>query len=199
MRNLKHYSLTLLYYISIVVRGVLVVVLKPLNFTVELLYSIVSEWELDKPLRKSNTADEDEHLDYLNAEDPYYTKHHISVKRYTKKQHIKEQTHSVNILMRYSYNVYSGDGTLVEENLNSEEEAQTVIAHLRDAGVDTTDFTIQEQQHYTTTGLGRDPDLHQRSVEVTVTYGSKNLIIWLKKINYMVQKNKLFDSKNSIV
>jgi len=90
MRNLKHYSLTLLYYISIVVRGVLVVVLKPLNFTVELLYSIVSEWELDKPLRKSNTADEDEHLDYLNAEDPYYTKHHISVKRYTKKQHIKE-------------------------------------------------------------------------------------------------------------
>ena len=62
--------------------------------------------------------------------------------------------------MRYSYNVYSGTGVLVEENLNSEEEAHTVIAHLRDAGVDTTDFTIQEIEHYTTTGLGRDPDLH---------------------------------------
>ena len=62
--------------------------------------------------------------------------------------------------MRYTYNVYSGTGTLVEAQLNSEEEAQTVIAHLRDAGVDTTDFTVKQQAHYTTTGLGRDPDLH---------------------------------------
>ena len=62
--------------------------------------------------------------------------------------------------MRYTYNVYSGTGTLVEAQLNSEEEAQTVIAHLRDAGVDTTDCTVKQQEHYTTTGLGRDPDLH---------------------------------------
>jgi hypothetical protein len=62
--------------------------------------------------------------------------------------------------MRYTYNVYSGDGTLVEAQLNSEEEAQTVIAHLGDAGVDTRDFNIKQVEHYTTTGLGRDPDLH---------------------------------------
>tara|TARA_B100001093_G_scaffold369019_1_gene353965 strand:- start:389 stop:577 length:189 start_codon:yes stop_codon:yes gene_type:complete len=62
--------------------------------------------------------------------------------------------------MRYTYNVYSGDGTLVEAQLNTEEEAHVVIAHLGDAGVDTRDFTIVKQEHYTTTGLGRDPDLH---------------------------------------
>ena len=62
--------------------------------------------------------------------------------------------------MRYTYNVYSGTGTLVEANLNSEEEARIVIEHLSDAGVDTRDFTIAKQEHYTTTGLGRDPDLH---------------------------------------
>ena len=62
--------------------------------------------------------------------------------------------------MRYTYNVYSGDGTLVEANLSSEEEAQVVIAHLSEAGVDTRDFSVECVQHYTTTGLGRDPDLH---------------------------------------
>ena len=62
--------------------------------------------------------------------------------------------------MRYTYNVYSGTGVLVEENLNSEEEARVVIAHLLEAGVNTTDFRIRQQEHYTTTGLGRDPDLH---------------------------------------
>jgi len=62
--------------------------------------------------------------------------------------------------MRYTYNVYSGTGTLVEANLNSEEEARIVIEHLSDAGVDTRDFVVKQQEHYTTTGLGRDPDLH---------------------------------------
>ena len=62
--------------------------------------------------------------------------------------------------MRYTYNVHSGDGTLVEANLNSEEEARVVIEHLREAGVDTGDFTVRCIEHYTTTGLGRDPDLH---------------------------------------
>ena len=62
--------------------------------------------------------------------------------------------------MRYTYNVYSGDGTLVESQLNTEEEAHVVIAHLRDAGVDVGDFEVKCIEHYTTTGLGRDPDLH---------------------------------------
>ena len=87
---IMYYLKLTVYYCCVVVRGLVLLVLTPLNFIIEALYSIVSEWELDKPVYKSNTADEDEHLDYLNAEDPYYTKHHISVKRYTKKQHIKE-------------------------------------------------------------------------------------------------------------
>ena len=62
--------------------------------------------------------------------------------------------------MRYTYNVHSGDGTVVEANLNSEEEARVVIEHLREAGVDTGDFAVVCIEHYTTTGLGRDPDLH---------------------------------------
>lgn len=62
--------------------------------------------------------------------------------------------------MRYTYNVKSGDGTTVETNLNSEEEAYSVIAHLRDAGVDVADFEVEVVTHYTTTGMGRDPDLH---------------------------------------
>ena len=68
--------------------------------------------------------------------------------------------HTVNTLMRYTYNVYSGTGVLVEENLNSEEEARVVIAHLLEAGVNTSDFVVKQQEHYTTRGLGRDPDLH---------------------------------------
>ena len=57
MHNLKHLSLTLLYYIQIVVRGLLVVVLTPLNFVIEALYSIVSDWEPSKPLHKSTEQD----------------------------------------------------------------------------------------------------------------------------------------------
>ena len=59
MYNLKHYSLLSLYYISIVVRGLLLVVVTPLNFTFETLYSIVSDWEPSKPLHKSKDIDYD--------------------------------------------------------------------------------------------------------------------------------------------
>ena len=62
--------------------------------------------------------------------------------------------------MRYTYSIHSGTGTLVEENLGSEEEAHTVMQHLADAGVNTCAFTVVKHEHYTTTGLGRDPDLH---------------------------------------
>ena len=64
MYNIKHHALTLLYYISIVVRGLLLVVLAPLNFIVEALYTIVSDWEPSKPLHKSSgdDIDYDEHL-----------------------------------------------------------------------------------------------------------------------------------------
>ncbi len=62
--------------------------------------------------------------------------------------------------MRYTYSIHSATGTLIEENLNSEQDAYTVIQHLADAGVDTGAFTVSRVEHYTTTGLGRDPDLH---------------------------------------
>jgi len=64
MYNLKHLSLTLVYYISIVVRGLLVVVLAPLNFVFEALYTIASEWEPSKPLHTSSVddIDYDKHL-----------------------------------------------------------------------------------------------------------------------------------------
>ena len=64
MYNLKHLSLTLAYYASILTRGLLLVVLAPLNFIIEALYTIVSEWEPSKPLHKSSVddIDYDKHL-----------------------------------------------------------------------------------------------------------------------------------------
>ena len=64
MYNLKHLSLTLLYYASILTRGLLLVVLAPLNFIIEALYTIVSEWEPSKPLHTSSVddIDYDKHL-----------------------------------------------------------------------------------------------------------------------------------------
>ena len=64
MYNIKHLSLTALYYIQIVVRGALVIVLTPLNFTVEALYSMVSDWEPQKPLHKSHEVDYDDPDNY---------------------------------------------------------------------------------------------------------------------------------------
>jgi len=64
MYNVKYYSLLALYYVATLVRGLLVVVLAPLNFIVEALYTIVSEWEPSKPLHKSSVddIDYDKHL-----------------------------------------------------------------------------------------------------------------------------------------
>lgn len=59
MYNFKYYSLLALYYAATLVRGLLLVVLAPLNFTVEALYTIVSEWEPVKPLHKSSVDDTD--------------------------------------------------------------------------------------------------------------------------------------------
>ena len=59
MYNLKHYSLLSLYYASILVRGLLLVVFKPLSFVFSTVDSIVSEWEPSKPLHKSKDIDYD--------------------------------------------------------------------------------------------------------------------------------------------
>ena len=59
MYNLKHLSLTLVYYLSIVVKYSLLVVFKPLSFAFATLESILSEWEPSKPLHKSKDIDYD--------------------------------------------------------------------------------------------------------------------------------------------
>ena len=148
-----YYIKLCVYYVLTVLRTVLLLLFIPVKWLGTTVVDTVSEWDFVKPVRLTEVDDSDL-MDYLHAEDPYYSKHHA------KKQHIKDQMHTVNTLMRYTYNVYSGTGVLVEENLNSEEEARVVIAHLLEAGVNTSDFTVQKNTHYTTTGLGRDPDLH---------------------------------------
>jgi len=59
MYNLKYYTRLTLYYLAVVTRGLLVVVLAPLNFVFEALYTIASEWEPSKPLHKSKDIDYD--------------------------------------------------------------------------------------------------------------------------------------------
>jgi hypothetical protein len=64
MYNLRYYTRLTVYYLCVVTRGLLVVVLAPLNFTVEAVYSIVSDWEPHKPLHTSDSddIDYDKHL-----------------------------------------------------------------------------------------------------------------------------------------
>ena len=59
MYNLKHHALNLVYYISIVTRGLLLVVFKPLAYITSTVDSTVSEWEPSKPLHTSSVDDID--------------------------------------------------------------------------------------------------------------------------------------------
>ena len=59
MYNFKYHALTILYYASILVRGLLLVVFKPLSFLFASVDAIVSEWEPSKPLHKSADIDYD--------------------------------------------------------------------------------------------------------------------------------------------
>lgn len=62
--------------------------------------------------------------------------------------------------MRYTYNIVDSRGTVIHENLSSSEEAHETIAIMSSQGVDTSEYSIEELQHYTVKGYGRDPDLH---------------------------------------
>ena len=64
MYNFKYYSLLSIYYASIVVRGLLLLVFKPLSFVFAAVDSVVSEWTPSKPLHKSDgdDIDYDKHL-----------------------------------------------------------------------------------------------------------------------------------------
>ena len=62
--NIKHHALTILYYAAIVVRGLLLIVFKPLSFVFATVDAVVSEWEPSKPLHtsKGDDIDYDKHL-----------------------------------------------------------------------------------------------------------------------------------------
>ena len=58
--------------------------------------------------------------------------------------------------MRYTYDVVDDtSNSVLESGFSSEEEAYTYAQHFQ-----IINYTIQKREHYTTTGLGRDPDLH---------------------------------------
>ena len=58
--------------------------------------------------------------------------------------------------MRYTYDVVDdASNTVLESGFSSEEEAYVYAQHFQ-----IINYTIQKREHYTTTGLGRDPDLH---------------------------------------
>ena len=64
MYNLKHLSLTALYYVSIAIKYSLLVVVKPVSLVFATLDAVVSEWTPSKPLHKSSVddIDYDKHL-----------------------------------------------------------------------------------------------------------------------------------------
>ena len=57
--NIKHHALTLVYYLSIVIKYSLLVVFKPLSWVFSTVDAILSEWEPSKPLHTSSVDDID--------------------------------------------------------------------------------------------------------------------------------------------
>lgn len=78
-----YYVKLCVYYAITVLRTLLLLLFVPVKWLGTVVVDTVSEWELDEPKRLTDVDDSDL-LDYLNAEDPYYSKHHA------KKQQIKE-------------------------------------------------------------------------------------------------------------
>ena len=58
--------------------------------------------------------------------------------------------------MRYTYDIQDdASNSILETGFASEEEAYVYAQHFQ-----ILHYTIVKREHYTTTGLGRDPDLH---------------------------------------
>ena len=57
--------------------------------------------------------------------------------------------------MRYTYDIQDDTNSVLESGFSSEEEAYVYAQHYQ-----LIHYTIVRREHYTTTGLGRDPDLH---------------------------------------
>ena len=54
---MKYYTKLFFYYVCTLVRGLLLVVFKPLSFLFATVDAIVSEWEPSKPLHSSDEHD----------------------------------------------------------------------------------------------------------------------------------------------
>jgi len=57
--------------------------------------------------------------------------------------------------MRYTYDVLDERLAVIETGFSSEEEAYEYCSIMQ-----IHNYTVRKNQHYTVTGLGRDPDLH---------------------------------------
>ena len=62
--------------------------------------------------------------------------------------------------MRYIYRIETGRGNVVHGSIPSREQADEILQIMSSQGVDVQDYVIVEEEHYTVTGMGRDPDLH---------------------------------------
>lgn len=59
-------------------------------------------------------------------------------------------------IMRYTYDIQDDtSNSILETGFASEEEAYVYAQHYQ-----LLNYTVVKREHYTTTGLGRDPDLH---------------------------------------
>lgn len=64
----------------------------------------------------------------------------------------------------YRYHIVDRQGVRVESNIPDEYQAQVALDFLKDQNPHE-EYSIEREQYYTVTGLGRDPDLHQSSME----------------------------------
>lgn len=59
----------------------------------------------------------------------------------------------------YRYHIANSQGVRIESNIPDLDQAESVLAFLKDQQPHE-QFEIIPEQYYTVTGLGRDPDLH---------------------------------------
>ena len=62
--------------------------------------------------------------------------------------------------MRYIYRIEDGRGSVIHGSIPRKEQADEIMQIMSSQGVDVQDDVIVEEEHYTVTGMGRDPDLH---------------------------------------
>ena len=60
---------------------------------------------------------------------------------------------------RYKYHVVNRKGERVESNIPDERQAEIVINYLLEQNPHES-YSVEQEQFYTVTGMGRDPDLH---------------------------------------